>query len=135
MEYVLSHHTEHLTFPLMIIISKLRGFSRQHSVLGSSENSCFVIFHEIQTCISYLNFLIISLNLSREKERIWCWAGEHFQADRLQPRPPRPRDCPVSCFKPSPTLFSSHLPRSRVNNRRYEFGDEEGAHEWVRDII
>ena len=52
MEYVLSHHTEHLTFPLMIIISKLRGFSRQHSVLGSSENSCFVIFHEIQTCIS-----------------------------------------------------------------------------------
>ena len=42
MEYVLSYHNAHLTFPLMIIISKPRGFSRKHSVLSSSDtNSCF----------------------------------------------------------------------------------------------
>lgn len=50
-----------------------------------------------------------------ELETICCWAGEHLQADRLQPRSPRPRDCPVSYFnhhKPSQKgilLFQYHF--------------------------
>ena len=38
MEYVLSYHNAHLTFPLMIIIIKPRGFSRKYSVLGFKWN-------------------------------------------------------------------------------------------------
>ena len=38
MEYVLSYHNAHLTFPLMIIIIKPRGFSRKYSVFGFKWN-------------------------------------------------------------------------------------------------
>ena len=55
MEYVLSYHNAHLTFPLMIIIIKPRGFSRKYSVFGFKWNEfLFLWFSFMKNKLVYL---------------------------------------------------------------------------------
>ena len=57
MEYVLSYHNAHLTFPLMIIIIKPRGFSRKYSVFGFKWNGFLFLWFLSWKINLYIFFL------------------------------------------------------------------------------